>query len=325
MFHRDVILNDAGKAWDRYKNDPEHFYFPERITVELTNRCNLQCFMCPRNKVEMQSGDMELPLFKKIVDEASLFLPVCLVPFFRGESLLNPQFLEMLSYAGEKGLKPIQCSTNVHFLNPELTRKILDLDIDFISFSIDMNSWRDYEGGRKNPGYEEVFKNIIFFLSEKKARHKLLPEVQVSVVKTEQNADFIKDFVGFWRDKVDRVRIYYAHSLDGKLGHLRDDKEGGGGERKPCLKMLTDMVIYWNGDVALCNHDWHRDMFIGNVKDDSMADIWQSELYNVVRKRQLYNDLADFSPCDNCSHWQMYYKKNYLIGELYEQDKVSTY
>ena len=43
--------------------------FPERITVELTNRCNLECTFCPRHLVEMKLGNMEMSLFKKIVDQ----------------------------------------------------------------------------------------------------------------------------------------------------------------------------------------------------------------------------------------------------------------
>ena len=57
LFHRHNILFDAEKAWKLYKNNPSFFNFPERITIEFTNRCNLRCFMCPRNEVDMILGD----------------------------------------------------------------------------------------------------------------------------------------------------------------------------------------------------------------------------------------------------------------------------
>ena len=315
MFHKDIIFNDANKSWEKYKNDPCYFQFPERITIEPTNRCNLECFMCPRNNVEMELGDIELSLFKKIVDEASQFLPVCLVSFFRGESLLHPRFLEMLSYAKEKGLKPIQFATNACFLSRESAEVILDLDIDFISFSIDVNNPEIYEKIRKHSNYKKVFGNIIFFLEEKKKRNKSLPETQVSAVKTDQNVDFIEDFVSFWRPKVDRVRVYDAHSLDGRLGQSQENDKAG--KRLPCLKPLTDMVIYWNGDVAVCNHDWARKEFIGNVKDDTIKAIWSNANYQRIRKRQINGSYPNNSVCKDCDQWKAYYVENQIIGNVY--------
>ena len=176
MFHKRAIYSDASKVWEKYKNDPEYFNFPERITIEITNRCNLDCFMCPRNKVKMELGDMDLNLFKKIIDEASLLLPICLVPFFRGESLLHPYFFEMLSYAKEKGLKPIQLASNVNHLNPEFISRILDIKVDFISISVDLNKSDIFKSNRKNSDFKTLFPNIFFLLEEKKKKNLDLPK-----------------------------------------------------------------------------------------------------------------------------------------------------
>ena len=70
--------------------------FPNRITIELTNQCNVSCSFCPRQKINMEIGFMDIKLYKKIIDEASSHLPVKLVLFFRGESMLHPQFIECL-------------------------------------------------------------------------------------------------------------------------------------------------------------------------------------------------------------------------------------
>jgi len=323
IFHREEIFNHPEKAWSVYRNNPEYFRFPERITVELTNRCNLRCFMCPRNKVNMKLGDMDVDLFKKIVDEASQFLPVCLVPFFRGESLLHPQFIEMLTYAKNKGLSPIQLATNAYFLSEELSSKILDLEIDFISFSVDVNSPSVYEKIRKHSDFERVFSNVLGFIKERNKRKFSKPQIQISAVKIKENENFIKDFIDFWIDKVERVRIYFAHSLNGRLGYVEGEEEIPN-IRKPCLKLLTDIVIYWNGDVAICNHDWDRDLFIGNVKQNSIQQIWHNSIYTQIRGKHLENKLEDFPPCNFCSHWKAYYKDNFILGEVYEKNKVSS-
>lgn len=324
IFHREKIFYDPYSAWERYRNNPACHNFPERITVEVTNRCNLSCFMCPRNKIKMDLGDMQLELFKKIIDEAAHFLPVCLVPFFRGESFLHPQFFEMLAYAKLKGLRPLQLATNGYFLTPERAGKILDMGVDFISFSLDVNHQDIYKKIRQQSDFERVFFNVFNFLKEKQDRNYNLPQIQVSAVKTRRNAAFINDFIGFWQDKVDKVRVYYAHSLEGKLGQITES-DNAQAKRMPCLKLLTDIVIYYNGGVALCNHDWQRESSIGNIKNSSIQDLWRSPYYSAIREKHLCNKLNDFSPCNYCSHWRAYYQKDYIIGEAYERDKVSAH
>lgn len=60
--------------------------FPNRITVELTNQCNVSCTFCPRQSVDMKIGFMSMELYKKIIDEAS---DHCLLnwSYFSGENL----------------------------------------------------------------------------------------------------------------------------------------------------------------------------------------------------------------------------------------------
>lgn len=322
VFHRNPIFNNPAKAWEIYKNKNFGcFSFPERITVELTNRCNLQCVMCPRSKVKMRLGDMDADLFKNIINEASHFLPTCLVAFFRGESLLHPNLLELLSFAKNKGLKPIQLASNAFFLDSKITDSILDLGIDFISFSVDVNNPETYKKIRKNSYFEKIFSNILYFISRKEKKKMRLPIIQVSAVKTEDSKPLIQDFINFWKNKVDRVRVYPAHSLNGLLGHLQKDTPQNA--RRPCLKLLTDIVIYWDGEVAICNHDWQRESLIGNIKGESIEKIWKSEIYNNIRDKHLNNELTDFSPCDYCSHWKAHYQENYFLGELYEKDTIS--
>ncbi len=322
IFHKNNIFKDAQKAWSVYRQAPESFDFPERVTVEITNRCNLSCFMCPRHKVKMETGDMDKTLFRKIVDEIALYLPVSLVPFFRGESLLHPGFLEMMRYAVARGLAPIQMATNAFFLDKKTAKEIIDLGIDFISFSVDTNNPRIYSRIRKNSDFKKISANILYFLDLKTKYAETAPVVQVSAVKTKENSEFIQDFVSFWKDKVDRVRIYYVHSLNSDIGYLQEEKKGL--KRLPCLKLLTDIVIYYNGNVAICNHDWQRDTFIGNISRDSIKDIWNNDIYHDIRNKHLNDNLQNFSPCNHCSHWQVYYKNQQIIGELYENKKVPS-
>jgi radical SAM protein with 4Fe4S-binding SPASM domain len=264
----------------------------------------------------MEIGFMKLRLFKKIVDEASAHLPVTLVPFFRGEPLLHGDFIKMVSYAKDRGLSPIQIATNAFLLNEEAAIKILDLHIDFISFSVDALNPAAYKKMRNSPDYKIVLKNILAFIKLKARKKNSNTQIQVSAVRTPENSNYMGDFVKFWIDKVDRVRIYRAHSINGNLGKINYNVNI---RRKPCRKVFTDMVIYWDGKVAICNHDWQRGFFIGDVGKENISKIWVSKRYEQIRERHLLNHLKDFAPCNYCSHWPVYYQKKHFIGELYEK------
>ena len=60
----------------------EKLQFPNRITVELTNQCNVSCTFCPRQLMNMKIGNMDRKLYFKIIDEAAEHLPIKLVLFF---------------------------------------------------------------------------------------------------------------------------------------------------------------------------------------------------------------------------------------------------
>ena len=65
-----------------------------KFVIELTNVCNLKCYMCPRNHIDMKTGYMDTRFWKNIVSmipEKSTILP-----FWRGESTLHPFFGEMI-------------------------------------------------------------------------------------------------------------------------------------------------------------------------------------------------------------------------------------
>ena len=290
-------------------------FFPSRVIVELTNKCNLKCKMCPRNYLDAKSGFMQSKLFKKIIDEMALFDSKILVPFFRGESLLHPQFAKFISYAKKKKNIQIQLATNATLLDEKTADKFLKLNIDFISFSLDSVKKQAYEKIRRGACYDEVIENINNFIEKKKKLRLELPEIQVSIVKTQENHHFIDEFINHWINKVDRVRVYYEHSQDGTFGKLESSNLSLK-KRRLCLKPLTDMVVYWDGTVALCCHDWQRREELGTLNKSTMKDIWNSRSYHKIRIMHYKNKITD-SACKNCDQWICYHSPIGIIGELY--------
>ena len=320
MYNGSTPLSQSGlHAPEDFPYVPTVPAFPRRVTVELTNHCNLNCSMCPRRYMSGPKGFMAVPLFTRIIDEMAAHPGTVLVPFFRGEALLHPEFLPMLAYATPR-VGSVQLATNATMMDPVIADALVNLEVDFVSFSIDSVDPDIYGSVRRNADLGDVLRNVEYLCTMKQERNAKKPQIQVSVVETDDTAEGVEEFIRFWSGKVDRVRVYREHSRDGHFGSLEDaGEEGPSKSRKPCLKPFNELVVYWNGEVALCNHDWNRTAPLGSVHDRSIQEIWRSETYELQRRAQMgMGEMEDL--CRGCDHWEAYWRKDQLIGALYEND-----
>lgn len=262
--------------------------FPRRIEIELTNRCNLNCSYCPRHYLNAPTGFMDGELFQKIADEAHDNGVDCVVLHRRGESLLHPDFDGIVRYVKGK-FRNIQIATNATLLNEKRAALLSDV-LTFISFSLDLPEKYNVKRGGV---YKTIAANIDRFLKINKN-----VQTQVSMVKTDDvKPKDIERFKDIWFDKVDRVRVYEEHSKDGKFGSLGHKRTN----RKPCVKLYADMLIYWNGAVGRCNHDWESAP-LGNIRKISIKQLWNSEVYQSLRKQHEELNIVD-EPCKSCDSW----------------------
>ncbi|GAH58289.1 unnamed protein product [marine sediment metagenome] len=95
---------------------------------------------------------MDLGLYKKIIDEVKNYV-YDINLFHRGEPLLHPSIIDIISYANNKNIKT-RIHTNSTLLTPELSRKIILSGLDLISFSFDGYTKETYEKNRVNANYD---------------------------------------------------------------------------------------------------------------------------------------------------------------------------
>ncbi len=297
--------------------------FPDRITIELTNQCNVSCSFCPRQKTQMGIGHMDMALYKKIIDEAAMHLPVKAVLFFRGESLLHPQFGECLRYAKEKGLGPVQFASNGLALDGQAAGQMLDAGIDFVSFSLDTLSPEVYQATRKHGDLKASMEHVIRLgemCRERKSRGLPAPVLQVSTIELEEYRQHQQEFIDFWKQHVDIVRVYYEHDEKGKFKDTAvAAKLPAMDGRKPCRKVFTDMLVYWDGRLALCNYDWDGGLGL-DVNGMSLYEAWHSGPYESIRKMQQEGSFREGLICRECEHWRIDYMPEGFLGKMYRKD-----
>lgn len=270
---------------------------PRRVTLELTNRCTRHCYGCPRLKMTYPLGDMSLELLKKILDQ--LPSDACVIPFFRGESLIHPRFYGMMKLF--RRFEDVQIATNGDLLTLDNQNAILK-SCSFVSYSL------------HKFGYPDEFMDVVNFLGRARNSDIL---TQVSILETMILRD--KElFVEKWLKYVDRVRIYVEHSHVG-FGdvELKYQQIRGYG---PCCKPFVDMVVYWDGKVALCNHDWDNHDPLGDLNTQTIKEIWNGSKYQEVRNLHKTGFLKAIESCKNCDYWMTDYLPNKMFGEVYTNE-----
>src|ERR1700753_4064942 len=88
--------------------------YPVSISFEPTTSCNLRCPECPSGLREFTrpTGMLKKDFFRETIDDIHKQL-LYLIFYFQGEPFLNPDFLEMVKYAHDKGIYTAT-STNAH-------------------------------------------------------------------------------------------------------------------------------------------------------------------------------------------------------------------
>lgn len=272
----------------------------------------------------MKLGEMDDQLLYKIIDEAGKHLPVSLAMFFRGESLLHPKLTDYIKYAKQKGLGPIQLASNGLNLTDGKAVELLESGLDFISFSLDTNDVDIYKKTRPKGNLQLSIDNVMNFIkhAERRKQQDLpVPEIQVSTVDIDEYRAKQEEFIHFWQQYADRVRVYIEHSSNGQFGSITNSRFDCIDERKPCEKVYTDMVIYWDGQVVLCNHDWDNHLDLGNVKIGTIQEIWNSSRYKEIREMHERNKFPDSLVCKSCNHWVVYYMLDGYLGKIYNKLK----
>ncbi len=170
--------------------------YPKVIQVEPTNRCNFDCIMCIRRSwSEVEFTDMNLDLYRKIVDESrGKITRLDLYGF--GEPLCHPRFSDMVKYAREGLGSEVELLTvtNGSLLTPEVSEKIVRYGMNTIVFSIDTIDPKKLEEIRGASEPINVIRNLTYL---SKAKNKYDLKLGISTVLMRSNYMDLPEIVRF--------------------------------------------------------------------------------------------------------------------------------
>lgn len=205
----------------------------DRMDVEASFFCNLECPMCSRLHQGQEEGLMPYARFARLAPYFRYIGVIVLTGW--GEPLVHPQLPEFVSLVRAHGSKP-RLATNATLLNEDRAARLIDAGLDIVHISIDAGTKATYDRVRLGAKWERVLHNCGAFCRMRDARNAQLGTAWAYVLMRENFRElplaaelaselgFHKLFTNFIaQDLMEYEHKQVLHARDGKL--LVDEHE----------------------------------------------------------------------------------------------------
>jgi len=158
---------------------------PWKISLEAASACNLRCITC-RHHESTFGGIMTEDVFDRVKPILAAARVVNEVGY--GEPFLDKRFLDKLEYAKRAGAAVLVYS-NGTLLNQRLSRRLVALQLDQITFSIDGGTRETFESIRLGADYGKVLDNVRQLHRIKLHEKSKCPLLRVNYVGMRRNVE----------------------------------------------------------------------------------------------------------------------------------------
>ena len=140
-------------------------------------------------------------------------------------------------------------------------------------------------------------------------------KIRIRMVELEENADEREDFLKFWQSKAgeeDKIQLMPMHTWSGKIADEEKRKIDFYAD-KPCVSVFSSFTINYDGKVQLCDSDIEQQEIVGDIREQSIRDIWQGGKMEQIRGWHADEKRNNIPICQGCDHWSRHFKES--IGQ----------
>lgn len=280
----------------------------EKIYLEISNICNLQCHFCP--EVLRDKKIMSPQNFRQFAEQAKpLTKQICL--HLMGEPLAHPSFSEIMDIADEMDLK-IFLTTNGTLLKKHSDKLLKWKALEQINFSV-----HSYFANPQKSNLLEYLGPILSFCREAH-QHKKDYYINLrlwNLEKTNQQVDHniqvievVNDFFQTLISEQIDVKLNKSKKILGKI-YLHFDTEfiwpdlnqEYRSNKGSCYGLRKQLAIHANGDVVPCCLDKESILKIGNMHTSKLTDIIKSDRAVKIKKGFDSQELIE-ELCQKCQY-----------------------
>ncbi|TAN56887.1 MAG: radical SAM protein, partial [Rhodospirillales bacterium] len=253
-------------------------------------------------KVIMDDGlfvkmTQEIGRFKDYVEKVMLYLD--------GEPLLDKKLAQRVRLMKEAGVKRVNIASNASLLDESRARALLEAGLDEIYITLDSLKPEVYEKIRVRLKFDQVYGNIRKFIElRNELRHDFL--IRIQMIQQELNYDEADDFRGHWSKWLsahDQIVVQKAHNWahGAEVMHFGDERDVN---NIPCIAIWGTFVVHADGTVPLCCMDTDTVHRLGDLRSQSIEEVWNGESLADIRRQHLAGNRQAIGLCDGCTLWR---------------------
>jgi len=281
---------------------------PIQLHIATTNTCNGKCHFCvyPKPENTLPKGVMKMELFHKIIDEAAGHPDIDSIAFSAlGEPLLDPHLVERVAYVrAARDWNPVELYTNGVFLTPAKFDALRIAGLTHCSISLNAVSQEQHTRIMGIKGkFDTVRQNIIYAINNRGSM-----EVLVKAVRNDDQFTL-----------ADQIAFYMSWGIrrnpqpGGPIGHgdVVYECNWGGKNRliagrtldpnSTCGRAVGQFSVLQDGTVTLCCYDPLAEYPFGDMKTQTIKEVYNSEKYVEFRTMHVEERAAEHPLCAKCT------------------------
>ncbi len=278
---------------------------PYKLTIDVSNKCNLQCPFCPTGRREegRPKGNISLESFASIVDELAPYA-FSLDLFDWGEPFFNPQLSELIAYATRKGLITT-ISSNLSFkLTDGQIGAVIRSGLTYLTASVDGVDQGSYEIYRRGGKFDLVMENLRAFVRLKREIGSDTPRITWQYLTFAPNEDRVDEA----RRLAQSIGLNGFRPLAGTYDDPSWEPKGNYSfdylqvHQNRCVWLWNSAVFHWDGGWASCCMGFDKHDDFAEWTPGAFRRLWNNEKF--IAARRIWTDpqspLPEGHYCTGC-------------------------
>lgn len=283
----DYLLNRI--FWDFAPKNGVVTPFPLHVDIETASTCNMNCPMCYRRKLA-HTGQMDVELFKSIVDECAANGVFSVRLSWRGEALTHPRIAEMIAYSARR-IPNVSFLTNAFYLDDAIMDVLVREGLSYLAVSFD-GMGEVYDALRRPATFEDSRARLATLREKVAGSGHGLPQVRLCTIWPAISMD-----PQAYYDSMSQVSDYivcnpYINFIgDMELKHCFI-----------CQYPWERIVVAYDGDIQCCTGWNATDIVLGNAATTSIKDAWHGDRLQRIRELHARGERLSLDSCAACRH-----------------------
>lgn len=251
----------------------------DEVRFEVTTKCNYDCIICPREKMTRPKVTMSLGLFKRLFDKIRQETSQYRVLTFpgMGEPLLDPTLEKKIEYAKGKGFRVLML-TNGSLLTIRKFKSLESCGVESIRVSFygsNPDAYAKIHGEKTKQLFNKI-RGTLTKIAQLKKKTKLL--LTLNVLEG-TNGRCLNEWISYWKNKADLLEVWRPHNWV----NARSYRSIRGDRLKTCGRPWnTPLQVQVDGTVNMCCFDFDGKLTIGDLKTQSLKEIFSSGEYKKI-------------------------------------------